>query len=80
MVQIDLYMPLAQEMQLELQLHADPTDVPFVVLRLVHAMGMYGMQLVLVADSNSALHWHVFIDGSLSCVQVELPPHPPLLT
>ena len=56
MVQIDLYMPLLHEMQLELQLHADPTDVPFVVLRLVHAMGMYGMQLVLVADSNSALH------------------------
>ena len=56
MVQIVLKMPLVHEMQLALQLHADPTDVPFVVLRLVHAMGMYGMQLVLVADSNRALH------------------------
>ena len=50
-VQSDLYSPLAHEMQLAVHVHADPTAVPFVVFRLVHATGVYAMQLVPSADS-----------------------------
>ena len=47
----DLNWPLLHETQLAVHVHAEPTAVPFVVFRLVHATGVYAMQLVPSADS-----------------------------
>ena len=43
--------PLLHEMQFVAHVHADPILVPFVVLRLVQAIGVYGMQFKPSADS-----------------------------
>ena len=49
--QSEVNCPLLHEIQFDPQVHADPTLVPLVVFRLVHAIGVYAMQLVPSEDS-----------------------------
>lgn len=77
-LQSDLYCPLLHEMQLDEHMQADPTLLPFVVFMLVHATGVYAMQLVPSTDSYPAVHSHVTPDTP--CVQTAFSPQLPLLT
>ena len=61
--QIEVNWPLLQEMQFTPQTHAEPIEVPLIVLRLVQVIGVYAMQFNPLADSYPEVHWQLFTVG-----------------